>query len=189
MGVKQMKISTREMILVSLFMALTAIGAFLSIPIGDVPITLQSMFCLLSGFLLGPKLGSLSQALYVLLGLSGVRIFASFTGGPQSIFKPSFGFLIGFIFASYIVGKIVYRNNFFDSRRILYASLLGTFVIYLFGIPYMYLILNLVLGRSIDFLTVLKTGCLLFIPGDLFKAVLASFVASKLVNRVWYNSN
>lgn len=179
-----MKISTREMILVSLFMALTAIGAFLSIPIGNVPITLQSMFCLLSGFLLGPKLGSLSQILYIILGLSGVRVFANFTGGPQSIFKPSFGFLIGFIFASYIVGKIVYENRFSDFKRILYASLLGTLVIYLFGIPYMYLILNLVLGKGIDFLTVLKTGCLLFIPGDLFKAILSSFVASKLVNRI-----
>ncbi|MBZ2175812.1 biotin transporter BioY [Schnuerera sp. xch1] len=184
-----MKISTREMILVSLFTALTAIGAFLSIPIGDVPITLQSMFSLLAGILLGPKLGSLSQILYVLLGLFGVRIFANFTGGPQSIFKPSFGFLIGLIFASYIVGKIVHKNKSDNIKSIFSASLLGTFIIYLFGIPYMYLMLNSVLGKGLDFFTVLKTACLIFIPGDLFKAILSSFVASKLVKRIWYNSN
>ncbi len=81
-----MKISTKEMVLASLFTALTAIGAFLSIPVGSVPITLQSLFVILSGLLLGPKLGALSQLVYVLLGLLGVRIFAGFSGGPQSVF-------------------------------------------------------------------------------------------------------
>src|SRR5690606_41849153 len=106
-----MKISTKEMVLTSLFTALTAVGAFLSIPVGSVPITLQSLFVVLSGLLLGPKLGALSQLIYVLLGLSGVRIFAGFSGGPQTVFTPSFGFLIGFIFAAFIVGRIVHRDR------------------------------------------------------------------------------
>lgn len=182
--VKLMKLSTKEMILVSLFTSLTAIGAFLSIPIGEVPITLQSMFSLLSGFLLGPKLGSMSQGLYVMLGLFGVRIFAGFSGGPQYIFKPSFGFLIGFIFASHIVGKLTYKKPYSGFRSFLLASLIGTFVIYAFGIPYMYFSLNYISGVEMDLLTVLKTGCLVFIPGDLIKAIITSFVASKLVHRI-----
>lgn len=182
--VKSMKLSTKEMILVSLFTSLTAIGAFLSIPIGEVPITLQSMFCLLSGLLLGPKLGSMSQGLYVMLGLFGVRIFAGFSGGPQYIFKPSFGFLVGFIFASYIAGKITYKKPYSSFRSFLSANLIGTFVIYVFGIPYMYFVLNYLSGAEIGFLTILKTGCLIFIPGDLIKAIITSFVASKLIYRI-----
>ena len=83
----------------------------------------------MSGLLLGPKLGALSQLVYVLLGLSGVRIFAGFSGGPQTIFKPSFGFLIGFIFAAYIVGKITNNRSKINFRRVLLATLTGTFVI------------------------------------------------------------
>ncbi|HFL3828456.1 TPA: biotin transporter BioY [Clostridioides difficile] len=179
-----MKISIKEMVLVSLFTALTAIGAFLSIPLGDVPITLQSMFTILAGLLLGPKLGSLSQLIYVLLGLSGVRIFAGFSGGPQTILKPSFGFLIGFIFAALVVGKIAHKKNPLDIKKIFLATLVGTFIIYLFGLPYMYLVLNNVVGKSITFSTAIKTGCLIFLPGDMLKAVLSSLVASKVLQRV-----
>ncbi len=179
-----MKLSTKEMVLISLFTALTAIGAFLSIPLGQVPITLQSLFTLLSGLLLGPRLGSMSQGLYLLLGLLGVRIFANFTGGFQYIFRPSFGFLVGFIFASLIVGKMTYKRPSLSFKRFFIASLLGTLVIYLFGVPYMYLILNYISGVEMSFLTALKTGCLIFLPGDLLKAAVASFVASQLNNRI-----
>lgn len=182
-----MKLTTREMVLVSLFTALTAIGAFMSIPVGEVPITLQSMFTLLAGALIGPKLGGLSQIIYILLGLLGVRIFSNFSGGPQHIFKPSFGFLMGFIFASYLVGKIIHERKYTSFNKIFFTLLLGTFVIYLFGIPYMYFILNYVAGTEISFVAAIKTGCLIFIPGDMLKAILSAFVTSKLVGRM--NSN
>lgn len=178
-----MKISTREMVLVSLFTALTAIGAFLSIPLGEVPISLQTMFTILAGLLLGPKLGGLSQLVYVLLGLSGARIFAGFTGGPQSILKPSFGFLIGFIVSSYIIGKIAHEGKAVDLKRIILATLIGNFIIYLFGLSYMYLILNIVMGKAIPISVVLKTGCLIFLPGDVLKSILSVLVASKVLKR------
>lgn len=179
-----MKISTKEMVLASLFTALTAMGAFLSIPVGSVPITLQSLFVILSGLLLGPKLGALSQLVYVLLGLLGVRIFAGFSGGPQSVFSPSFGFLIGFIFAAFIVGLITHSNDSIGFTRIFVASLVGTFVIYLFGVPYMYMIINHVMGKSISFATALKTGCIIFLPGDTLKAIVSSLIASKVLQRI-----
>ena len=178
-----MKITTKEMILVSLFTALTAIGAFLSIPLGNVPLTLQSLFTILAGLLLGPKLGALSQLIYVLLGLAGVKIFAGFSGGPQSIFSPSFGFLIGFIASAYVVGKIAYSEKP-SLKRIFLATLAGSLVVYLFGVPYMYMILNKVLAKSISFTTALKTGCLIFLPGDLLKALVSSLVAVKVISRI-----
>lgn len=182
-----MKISTKDMVSVSLFTALTAVGAFLSIPLGNVPITLQTLFTILSGLILGPKLGSLSQLLYVILGLCGVKIFAGFSGGPQTVFSPSFGFLIGFIFAAYIVGVIGNTEKKVSFKRMFLAALAGTAIIYAFGVPYMYLILNKVLLKEISFATALKTGCIIFLPGDLIKCIVATYVATRVVPRLCKN--
>lgn len=171
-----MKINVREMTSISLFTALTAIGAFISIPVGPVPITLQTLFVLLAGILLGPKLGTISQLLYVLLGLIGIPIFAEFTGGLQSIIKPSFGFLIGFIVAAYIIGKISTQ----DYKGIAIATIIGSIVIYLIGLPYMYFILNYVMNMNLTFSEVFKMGAFLFIPGDIIKIIISTIVGEKL---------
>lgn len=172
-----MKISTREMTLVAMFTGLTAIGAFISIPLGEVPITMQSLFVILSGLILGSKLGALSQILYIILGLIGIPIFAGFTGGLQSIMKPSFGFIIGFIFAAYIVGKITDNNK--DRKNIWIASFVGTIVIYLIGLPYMYYMLNIVMVKGLSLMNVLQIGCIIFLPGDILKAIVSSVVAGQ----------
>ena len=174
-----MKLSTKEITLVSLFTALTAVGAFLNIPIGEVPITLQTLFVILSGLILGPKLAALSQIVYLVLGLIGLPIFTGFTGGIQSVMKPSFGFIIGFIFAAYIVGKISDFEEEISSIKIWIASLAGTIVIYLFGLPYMYYILNMVMAKGLSFNAILNLGCILFLPGDILKLIVASLVATK----------
>ncbi len=176
-----MKFSVREMILISIFTGLTAIGAGISIPLGEVPITMQTLFVLLSGFVLGPKLAPISQIIYILLGLIGIPIFANFTGGLQTISKASFGFLIGFIFAAYAVGKISRRGSLISKKRIFVSALAGTLVIYLFGIPYMYFILNIVLSSGLSFSTIIKTGLILFLPGDLLKLATVYLVAIKIL--------
>lgn len=172
-----MKISTKEMALVAMFTGLTAIGAFISIPIGEVPISMQSLFVILAGLILGPKLGALSQIVYIVLGLIGVPIFANFTGGLQSIMKPSFGFIIGFVFAAYVVGKITEKNK--GRKNIWIAAFVGTIVIYLFGLPYMYYMLNIIMAKGLSFATIMKIGCLIFLPGDIIKAVVSSLVATQ----------
>ncbi|NLW22502.1 MAG: biotin transporter BioY [Tissierellia bacterium] len=176
-----MKVSAKEIPLVALFTALTALGAFITIPIGEVPITLQSLFVLLSGLILGPKLGALSQILYIVLGLIGVPIFANLSGGFQYIVKPSFGFLMGFIFAAYVTGKIAHSEGEVSAIKIWIGSLMGTLVIYLFGIPYMYYILNLIMAKNLSFTAVLNMGCILFLPGDTLKWIFTSLIATKII--------
>lgn len=176
-----MKISIKEMTLVAMFTGLTAIGAGISIPLGQVPITMQSLFVILSGLILGANLGALSQIVYVVLGLIGLPIFAGFTGGLQSIMKPSFGFIIAFIFTAYIVGRIAYSESNLIKRKIWLASLVGTLVMYVIGLPYMYYILNNLMGSEFSFNTIVKIGCLIFLPGDFLKFVLASIIAIKTV--------
>lgn len=97
----------RELILAGLFAALTCVGAFITIPIGPVPITFQVLFTFIAGALLGKKIGALSQLVYVLLGMIGLPVFAGGNSGIGAITGPTGGFIIGFILAAYVIGIIV----------------------------------------------------------------------------------
>ena len=99
---------TRTMILCALFAALTAVGAFFKIPFALAAISLQFLFTAMAGVLLGAGYGALSQAVYVLIGLVGVPIFA-LGGGFSYIFQPTFGFLLGLIPCAYVIGKLAKR--------------------------------------------------------------------------------
>ena len=94
---------TRSLLLTALFAALTAVGAFLRVPVGPISFTLQVFFTCTAGLLLGPWYGAASQAVYVLLGLIGVPIFTE-GGGLMYVAKPSFGFLLGLIPMALIIG-------------------------------------------------------------------------------------
>ncbi|KYH28064.1 MULTISPECIES: biotin transporter BioY [Clostridium] len=178
-----MKISAKDMILVSLFTAVTAIGGFLSIPLKPVPITLQFLFTALSGIILGGKLGALSQITYVTLGLLGLPVFTK-PGGLSYVFEPSFGYLIGFIFGAYVIGKITEYENNPSFIRLFLASSLGILVTYLIGVPYLYIILKYVAGASITFATSLRTGFFIFLPGDMIKCIITALIGVKIVPRI-----
>ena len=95
------------MVLCGMFAALVAIGAFIQIPVPYMDyFTLQFFFVLLAGLILGADKGAISVGCYVLLGLVGVPIFAA-GGGIGYIFRPSFGYLVGFV-VTYAIG-IVYK--------------------------------------------------------------------------------
>jgi len=181
-----LKSAVKKMALSALFASLTAVSAYISIPISYIPVTMQTFIVLLSGILLGSGAGALSQIIYILLGLIGMPVFSGFNGGIQSVLKPSFGFLIGFILASFVTGKMLYADNKnnFSYRNIFLASLTGSMVIYMTGLPYMYFILNVIMNIETTALTVIKTGCLIFLPGDLIKILAASFLASKLLPNI-----
>ncbi len=172
-----MKFKTNEIILISFFSALTAIGAFLSIPIGEIPISMQTIFVLLSGIILGAKLGALSQIIYIIIGLFGFRVFAGFKGGIQMFFSPTFGFLIGFIFSSYFIGYFANKKINFNFINLFILAILANLVVYIFGLPYMYFILNKIMNVHISLIQTIKTGFLVFIPGDILKSILVSYIA------------
>ncbi len=173
-----MKTTTREITLISLFSALTAIGAFISIPLGPVPITLQTLFVLLAGFLLSPRSAALSQIVYIGIGLAGVPIFSGFTGGFQAILKPSFGFLVGFVIASIIASVLSKKNH--TPVGIFVAGAVATLSMYMIGIPYMAFILNHVMDGGFSFMGILNMGLFLFLPGDLLKLVIATYLGKRL---------
>ena len=93
-------INVRNMVLCSLFAALMALCAWLSVPIPPITFTMQTFALLLSLGILGGKWGSISVLLYLLLGLVGVPVFAGFRGGLGCFLDPAGGFLWGFLAAS-----------------------------------------------------------------------------------------
>ena len=179
-----MKLKTKDMTLVSLFTALTIIGTLISIPIGPVPITLQLLFIILGAVVLGSKLGALSQVIYVALGLAGLPIFAGATGGVSKVISPTFGYLIGYIIAAFVIGKIIECSSEVTFFKIFIAGSIGIIVVYFIGVPYLYVILKIFMGKNISFLYAINIGLVLFIPGDLAKVIVVSFIGMKLIPKL-----
>lgn len=177
-----MSLRSRDLILIALFAGLTAVGAFIRIPFGPVPISLQSFFSLMAGALLGARLGALSQGIYLAIGLIGVPVFAS-GGGPSYLMSPSFGFLIGFILCAWTVGKWM-EGKAWAMSNFFIGSLLGSMLVYALGVPWMHMILTKVSGVDITFIKAVKVGCLVFIPGDLVKIIAVSWLASRIMPRL-----
>jgi len=171
-----MRVTLKVTLLIALFAALTAVGAFLRVPFGAISFTLQVFFTCMAGVLLGPYAGAASQAVYVLLGLVGVPIFTE-GGGPAYFAKPTFGFLLGLIPMAFAVGlaadKLPVKNVFL---RLMLACWIGLFVLYLVGLPYLYFIL----GGAWSVGKTLLSGCLIFLPFDALKIVCASLLGARL---------
>ena len=171
------KLTTKKLLYCALFAALTAVGAFLKLPLGTVLITLQFLFTALAGILLGPKLGALSQLLYVLLGFLGLPIFGA-GSGPSYIFQPTCGFVIALPLTAFLIGKIA--NGSRKPKKVVAACLAGLAVLYLIGIGYMGVILNLYLGKGISVGKLLALYLLPYLPGDCLKIAATALLAAKL---------
>ncbi len=173
-----------QMISAGLFVALVAAGSKLSIPFWPVPMTMQSLFVLLAGFLLSARTAFLAMVVYVLIGLMGFPVFAR-GGGPGYIMQPTFGYLLGYMIAAWLVARIVHGKREFSSfteisahlRRVtmpqvLKAGLAGTLAIFLPGVLYLYFWMQL-FGADPDqqstFLTILYSGAIVFLPGAIGK--------------------
>jgi len=163
----------RQMTLISLFAALTAVGAFISIPLYPVPLSLQSLFTLLAAMILGSVMGASSQIIYVLLGVIGLPVFAGFKAGIGILFGPTGGFLLGFIISAYIIGKIVELKKVKNIFYYFLVGIIGTIILYIIGITQLSLVTGIGIKKAIT------VGMLPFLPGDILKIIAASFIARK----------
>ncbi len=181
------RISTKDLTLIPMFTVLTAVGAFIKIPIGFVPVSLQSVMVVLSALLLGKK-AVYAQLLYVFLGLLGLPIFTG-GGGIGYIFYPTFGYLIGFIVAAYFMGCLRDRLKEFKFPSLFAIAVLGLLIIYTFGVTYLYLIRNIYLtDQPMAFYSALKFGALLFLPMDLLWCGFGAFLSLRLLKTPYFKS-
>lgn len=177
---------TQKLILCGLFTALIAVGAFIRIPIPVVPFTLQFLFTTLAGLLLGGKLGCISVTAYILMGLFGLPIFAE-GGGFAYVLKPSFGYIIGFAVAAYVTGAVANQVKQPSYKRLLAASFIGLFIVYLFGMVYYYLISDLYLGNPIGLWPLFLYCFILAVPGDIVLCIVGSVLAKRLIPLIQKN--
>ena len=166
---------TRNIVLIALTVAMTTAGAYLRIPLGPVPISLQTLFVLLSGAILGPWVGAGAMVSYIVLGLIGLPVFTG-GGGPQYILSPTFGFLLSFPAASMVVGLLIPPGSTHGKVRRIFALTAGSLVIYLVGIPWLGLNLALVQEKSLGIGSLIMMGMVPFLPGDLLKVAFASWL-------------
>ena len=149
----------------SLFAALMVLGVYLRIPLDPVPIVLTTLFVLLSGILLGKKWGPASVGIYLLLGALGLPVFSG-GGGIALLFGPTGGYLLGYLLASFVTAFVAHQGKTSVVRDLL-ALCAGTLVIYVVGVPWLKLVLEMTWPRS------LAVGMLPFLIGDALKVAAA----------------
>lgn len=171
------KISAKRLTLIALFVALLTVSAKITIPMVPVPMTLQTAVVLFFACYLGMADSIAGVAIYIVMGLIGIPVFAS-GGGFAYAVKPSFGFTLGFLVSCVVCG-LIYRKSG-NLVRTITAVLAGTISVYIIGIVYFLLLKAFYLGGAIDFWNVLLKFWIVFIPSDILKGALCVIALQRI---------
>ncbi|MFC2949875.1 biotin transporter BioY [Virgibacillus sediminis] len=185
-----MKLTARDITLAALFAALMAIGANITsfIVIGGVPITLTTFFSILSGLILGSRLGAISMTVYALIGLAGAPVFSQFFGGPAIILRPTFGFILSNILVAYVAGKVIEKKS--TKSAFIMAALLGMAVNYAFGTNWMYAAYKYWFEAPDSFSYALAWLWMVPpLPKDIIFSILAGGLAYRIRNKIYKPKN
>lgn len=167
---------TTDLALIAVFAALIAAFSVVpGVPVGPVPITLQTLAVILSGLVLGPWRGFAATSLYLVVGFAGLPVFAGGAGGLGVLAKPSIGYLLSFPIAALVAGALAQRLARPGRRgRFLWLFLSG------FGASVLIIhpagILGLMLVAKMTLATAVATD-LIFWPGDVVKNLVAAAIA------------
>ncbi|MCK5044494.1 biotin transporter BioY [Candidatus Parcubacteria bacterium] len=168
----------KNIALVLSFAIITALCSKLSLEIGPIPVTMQTFAVVLAGVLLGSKRGALSQVAYLAGGLAGIPWFSR-GGGLVYILSPTFGYIIGFVVAAYIIGRLAEKGWDRKIKTSILAMFVGNVFLYFFGLVW--------LAQFVGTEVLLAVGLYPFIIGDLLKILLAGLALPlgwKLINRI-----
>lgn len=175
---KKVSNKSRSAVFTGIFAALITIGAFIKIPVPVIPFTLQYLFVLMAGLVLGGRLGGLSVLVYIAAGLAGLPIFTA-GGGPAYVFTPTFGYLIGFATCAFVAGYLSSKMKK-SFKNYLIASLIGLMVLHIIGIPYFYYITNHIVNTPMSLGNVILFCFVYTVPGDILLSILAVKISMKL---------
>ena len=157
----------------ALMAALLAVGAYMHFPLWGVPFSMQPLFALLAGMLLGPAHGSAAVALYLVAGLVGLPVFAGGKAGLAVLIGPTGGYLFGFLVCAGLAGLAVTPGPWTWRRGGLWG-LAGLAGVYLLGVAQLRLVLDVNWSKA------LTIGFMPFIVFDLVKLAVAVTVADRL---------
>ena len=172
------KLRTRDVALVGLFAALTVICAWISVPLGPVPVTLQTFAVFLAAALLGPRRGTLAVGVYILLGVVGLPVFSGFMG----LNPLTFGYVLGFLPLGLLTAA---AEKLFPGRKLALplGMALGLLVCYLIGTVWFWYVMHF-RGTEYGFGKILSLCVVPFLVPDLFKLGLAYFLSKKLAKYI-----
>jgi len=156
---------TKKLVLVAMFAAMIAVTAQISVPIGIVPINMAHVGIFMSAGLLGPKLGTLSVLIYILLGIIGAPVFSGFRGGLAVVLGPTGGFILGYLLCSLVTGLVKWP---------LIGMTVGLVVNYFIGIPWLMFVTSMDLG------TAMTVSVIPFLLGDTIKIILSAILVKRL---------
>ena len=174
-----MQKGTHNLTRTALFAAVMAVSAYIRIPIGPVPLTMQSAAALIAGYSLGPVWGPMSTLLYTAIGLAGFPVFAS-GGGPAYILLPTFGYIIGFSICAFISGFLALFNvqgSVSCAYLIMLAGLIG---IYFPGVLWLLVALHWIADAPESIVNILKIGFIIPLVGDLLTTLPAAALSVRL---------
>lgn len=164
---KTLGLTAKQAVYIAVFAALTAAGAFIKIPVPVVPFSMMTFFTILAGAVLEKKQAFLSQAVYIVLGLIGVPVFAN-GGGISYVLQPTFGYILALPFTAYMIAKLDEAGF-----KTFIAMFLPTLFQLFAGTLYLYLINTLYFGKETDLAKVMTLYAVMFIPVELVKCALA----------------
>ncbi len=186
-------VDVKMLVLSALFTALIAVGAFIRIPIPLWPFTLQTLFTTMAGLMLGPRYGTLACTAYMVLGLIGLPIFTG-GGGPQYVFHPTFGCIVGFAVGAFAAGSIVSRAKKKSFGIYLAAGLADMAIVYIIGMAWFWCVKAFYMNDPIGVWTLFVTCFLPTIGVDVLKALAAAALAVNVapavtMSRIYENQN
>lgn len=172
--------SLHTTVMIGMCTAIIAVLSQLSIPLpSGVPITLQTFAIALTGYLLGYKAGTIATVIYLLLGLIGAPVFSNFGSGVAVLFGKTGGFLIGFIFMSFLCGLAIGRKKKIQPVSVILLSGAGLLVCHLFGVLQFHFITNIGFWSSallVSFPYLIK---------DIISVIIAYFVSVRIRKTVF----
>ena len=180
--------TTRRIIRISYFTLLTIVGGLIKIPVGTVAFTLQTLFVVLAGFVLGARDGMFSQLAYMIIGLIGIPVFTQ-GGGFGYIFMPSFGYIIGFVLGAFTAGLVMSRFSTVNTFKIWFAGIIALIPVYIVGMAYQVMILVFVNGLSFYAALVTLVNILIYWAIDIVMIFIVSIIYPRLMSMMKLRAN
>ncbi len=162
----------RDMTMIAMFVAMLAVSGTFAIHVGPAPVTLQTMVVMLMGSVLGAKRGMISMIVFVALVIAGAPVLSEGKTGIGALLGPTGGYILSWIFAAGLIGWMV---DYWAEKRSLKGWKIGlahviggVLFIHLAGFPWLITVLDLPFNQ-----TTLIGSLIIFLPGDLTKAIVA----------------
>lgn len=164
--------NTKAIVYCALFAAIISVASQISIPVQPVPLNMALFAVLICGGMLGKKYGTISVAVYILLGIIGAPVFAGFRGGLGVLAGPTGGYITGYVVVSFVTGAVCEITK--QLKYTIPSMILAVVLCYLVGTIWF------CITTGNGFVSALSMCVIPFIPWDVLKVVLASTIIKNI---------